>query len=63
MTRMIDVDWQVHPAATLASKVKAHGGTVAVFNIDRSKRDEAADFLFLGPCEETLPGALAPPGA
>ncbi|OBZ79080.1 NAD-dependent protein deacylase [Grifola frondosa] len=48
----------VHPAATLASKVKEHGGKVAVFNVDRSKRDEVADFLFLGPCEKTLPEAI-----
>lgn len=49
---------QVHPAAKLAMKVKEHGGKVAVFNVDRSKRDDQADFLFLGPCEETLPEAL-----
>ena len=34
------------------------GGTVAVFNLDRSQGDDEADFLFLGPCEETLPLAL-----
>lgn len=48
----------VHPAAKLATKVREHGGKVAVFNVDRSKRDDQADFLFLGPCEETLPEAL-----
>jgi NAD-dependent deacetylase sirtuin 5 len=39
-------------------KVQGHGGKVAVFNLDRSKGDEDADFLFLGPCEETIPEAL-----
>ncbi|KAH8111343.1 DHS-like NAD/FAD-binding domain-containing protein [Phellopilus nigrolimitatus] len=48
----------VHPAAKLASRVKEHGGKVAVFNLERSKRDEEADFLFLGSCEKTLPHAL-----
>lgn len=38
--------------------VKAAGGKVAVFNIDRSKRDEQADFLFIGPSETILPDAL-----
>ncbi|KAK7685861.1 hypothetical protein QCA50_011208 [Cerrena zonata] len=49
---------KVYPAAGVAEKVKAAGGKVAVFNIDRSEGDEDADFLFLGPCEETLPIAL-----
>jgi NAD-dependent deacetylase sirtuin 5 len=38
--------------------VQVNGGRVAVFNLDRSQGDEYADFLFLGPCEETLPSAL-----
>jgi hypothetical protein len=29
-----------------------------VFNLQRSEGDEDADFLFLGPCEETLVYAL-----
>lgn len=41
-----------------AAMVKDNQGKVAVFNIDRSHGDEDADFLFLGPCEETLPKAL-----
>ncbi|TFY83847.1 hypothetical protein EWM64_g174 [Hericium alpestre] len=44
----------VYPAASYAYEVKANGGQVAVFNLDRSEGDEDADFLFLGPCEETL---------
>ena len=48
----------MYPAAGYASEVKARGGKVAVFNVDRSDRDQKADFLFLGPCEETLPIAL-----
>lgn len=50
---------QVHPAAKLAGIVKAAGGKVAVFNIDRSKRDEQADFLFLGSADVILPEALS----
>jgi NAD-dependent SIR2 family protein deacetylase len=49
---------QVYPAAGYAAEVAARGGTVAVFNLERSAGDEDADFLFLGPCEETLPEAL-----
>ncbi|TFK56053.1 DHS-like NAD/FAD-binding domain-containing protein [Heliocybe sulcata] len=49
----------VYPAAGYAAEVQRHGGKVAVFNLDRSEGDEDADFLFLGPCEQTLPAALA----
>lgn len=52
---------QIHPAAKFASTVKAHGGKVAVFNLGRTKGDDEADFLFLGPCEEWLPKALGVP--
>jgi NAD-dependent deacetylase sirtuin 5 len=48
----------VYPAAGYAAEVQDHGGRVAVFNLERSEGDEYADFLFLGPCEETLPEAL-----
>ncbi|KAI0028200.1 DHS-like NAD/FAD-binding domain-containing protein [Vararia minispora EC-137] len=48
----------VYPAAGYAATVQEHGGKVAVFNLNRSEGDEEADFLFLGPCEETLPDAL-----
>jgi len=48
----------VYPAANYAPTVGLNGGKVAVFNLDRSDGDEDADFLFLGPCEETLPAAL-----
>ena len=50
--------WQVYPAAGYADEVLDNGGTVAVFNLDRSQGDGGADFRFLGPCEETLPQAL-----
>ena len=43
------------PAASFAYDVSEHGGIVAVFNLERSEGDERADFLFLGPCEESLP--------
>jgi len=49
----------VYPAAGYASEVSENGGTVAVFNLDRSKGDSEADYLFLGPCAETLPQILA----
>ncbi|KAH9886465.1 DHS-like NAD/FAD-binding domain-containing protein [Cubamyces lactineus] len=49
----------VHPAATFSTKVKENGGTVAVFNIERSKRDAVADYVFLGPCEDLLSRVLA----
>ncbi|CDO75396.1 hypothetical protein BN946_scf185012.g13 [Trametes cinnabarina] len=51
----------VHPAATFASRVKSHGGVVAVLNVEHGKLDSHADFLFLGPCEQTLPKILALP--
>ncbi|KAI0922705.1 hypothetical protein AcW1_002721 [Taiwanofungus camphoratus] len=58
MCLVVGTSSTVHPAATLAGKVKERGGKVAVFNVDRSKRDQEADFLFLGPCEQRLPEAL-----
>ncbi|KAH9978067.1 DHS-like NAD/FAD-binding domain-containing protein [Lactifluus volemus] len=48
----------VYPAASYGRAVQRHGGKVAVFNLERSDRDDDADFLFLGPCEETIPEAL-----
>ena len=50
---------QVYPAAGYAAEVMDHGGKVAVFNLERSEGDEDANFLFLGPCETTLPEALS----
>jgi len=49
----------VYPAAGYASEVAENGGKVAVFNLDRSAGDSKADYLFLGPCSETLPQVLA----
>ncbi|KAI0301817.1 DHS-like NAD/FAD-binding domain-containing protein [Multifurca ochricompacta] len=46
------------PAASYGRAVQRHGGKVAVFNLERTNGDEGADFLFLGPCEETIPEAL-----
>ena len=48
----------MRPAAEYAKVVKKRGGRVAVFNLGRTEGDEEADFLFLGPCEETLPAIL-----
>ena len=38
--------------------MKKNGGSVAIFNLGRSNGDEEANFLFVGPCEETLPEVL-----
>ncbi|KAH9045686.1 DHS-like NAD/FAD-binding domain-containing protein [Lactarius pseudohatsudake] len=48
----------VYPAASYQRKVREQGGKVAVFNLERSQGDSDVDFLFLGPCEETIPQAL-----
>ncbi|KAF8507700.1 DHS-like NAD/FAD-binding domain-containing protein [Gautieria morchelliformis] len=48
----------VYPAAGYAYDVAQHGGTVVVFNIQHTPGDEDAHFLFLGPCEKTLPHVL-----
>ncbi|KAJ6618730.1 DHS-like NAD/FAD-binding domain-containing protein [Mycena sp. CBHHK59/15] len=48
----------VYPAAGYAHEVAENGGTVAVFNSERTEDDEFAQFFFLGPCEETLPRIL-----
>ncbi|KAI9063773.1 DHS-like NAD/FAD-binding domain-containing protein [Trametes sanguinea] len=53
----------VHPAATFSAKVKEHEGKVAVINLESTKADANADFVFLGPCEEILPRILALPDA
>ncbi|TFK27063.1 NAD-dependent protein deacylase [Coprinopsis marcescibilis] len=49
----------VYPAAGYAAEVADNGGTVAVFNFERTPGDEDVDFLFLGGCEEWLPKALS----
>lgn len=54
----IYLPWQVYPAAGYAYEVQDNGGKTVVFNLDRSEGDEEADFLFIGPAEETLPKAL-----
>lgn len=38
--------------------MKKNGGTVAVFNLGRSTGDDLADYLFLGPCDLSLPELL-----
>jgi len=48
----------VQPAASYMYEVEGHGGKVAIFNVERTGGDDIADFLFLGPCEETIPEAL-----
>ncbi|KAF8341488.1 DHS-like NAD/FAD-binding domain-containing protein [Cantharellus anzutake] len=44
----------VYPAAGFAFAVKENGGKVAIFNLERTPGDDEADWLFLGPCEDTL---------
>ncbi|KAL5488325.1 hypothetical protein ACEPAI_6433 [Sanghuangporus weigelae] len=58
MCLVVGTSSQVYPAAGYAAEVRLHGGKVAVFNLERSKGDKRADYLFLGPCEETLPRAF-----
>lgn len=50
----------VYPAAGFAARVKRNRskGKVAVFNLEPSSGDDSADYVFYGPCEETLPNAL-----
>ncbi|KZT72894.1 DHS-like NAD/FAD-binding domain-containing protein [Daedalea quercina L-15889] len=49
----------VQPAVAYVHEVAEHGGKVAVFNTQRGDDDdESCTFLFLGPCEETLPRTL-----
>jgi NAD-dependent deacetylase sirtuin 5 len=49
---------QVYPAAGYPSAVKRNGGRIAVFNTERTAGDGSAEFLFLGPCEDTVPKAF-----
>lgn len=46
----------VFPAGIFADIVKDNGGKVALFNIKVTSADKKADFKFVGPCKETLPG-------
>ncbi|KAF8968815.1 DHS-like NAD/FAD-binding domain-containing protein [Flammula alnicola] len=48
----------IQPASKIGSRVKEHGGRVAVFNIEPSNHSDEADFLFLGPCEIRLQEVL-----
>ncbi|KAK0239725.1 DHS-like NAD/FAD-binding domain-containing protein [Armillaria nabsnona] len=44
----------VQPASKIGGRVKAHGGKVALFNVELGNHADEADFVFLGPCEERL---------
>ncbi|CAE6454187.1 unnamed protein product [Rhizoctonia solani] len=48
----------VYPAAGYAKTVKNNGGKIAVFNLETSSQDDDTDFVFVGPCEKTLPAVL-----
>ncbi|KAI0347960.1 DHS-like NAD/FAD-binding domain-containing protein [Trametopsis cervina] len=61
MCLVIGTSSTVQPAAGFAYEVSDRGGTVAVFNIEDTTSDSEIgkpDFLFLGPCEDTLPKVL-----
>jgi len=58
MCLVIGTSSTVYPAAGYASEVKARGGLVAVFNLEKSRGDRDADFIFIGPCEAELPRVL-----
>ena len=56
----------VYPAAGFADRVWANGGTVAVFNTERSGEEETHSerwFFFHGPVEETLAEAVGYEGS
>ncbi|KAI0070975.1 DHS-like NAD/FAD-binding domain-containing protein [Panus rudis PR-1116 ss-1] len=55
MCLVIGTSSTVRPASTYACRVRRHGGKVAVFNLDPSEKDETADFVFRGACEDVLP--------
>uniref|UniRef100_A0A0W0FDL0 Putative DHS-like NAD/FAD-binding domain-containing protein n=1 Tax=Moniliophthora roreri TaxID=221103 RepID=A0A0W0FDL0_MONRR len=47
--------FQVHPALMFAYCVKRQGGKVAIFNLESTLQDAAADFAFTGAYEVVLP--------
>lgn len=51
---IISIPKKVYPAAGYASEVYEHGGTVAVFNLEKTDGDADAGFIFYGPCETEL---------
>ncbi|KAI0071932.1 DHS-like NAD/FAD-binding domain-containing protein [Panus rudis PR-1116 ss-1] len=59
LSLLIGMSSTIQPAAGYAYyEVKDHGGKVAVLNKERTDGDSERGFLFLGPCEETLPSVL-----
>ncbi|KAF8963435.1 DHS-like NAD/FAD-binding domain-containing protein [Flammula alnicola] len=55
MCLVIGTSSTVHPAAGYAYRVQRRKGHVAVFNLDPSEKDENANSVFRGGCEEVLP--------
>jgi NAD-dependent deacetylase sirtuin 5 len=55
---VIGTSLTVYPAAGFVYDVAEHGGTVALFDIEKPEEDDFAHFFFPGPCEETLPSIL-----
>ncbi|KZT63371.1 hypothetical protein DAEQUDRAFT_680528, partial [Daedalea quercina L-15889] len=49
---------QDYPAVIYVPDIKYSRGKLAVFNSKEAAKDQYSDFLFVGPCEETLPKAL-----
>ncbi|KAG5650083.1 hypothetical protein H0H81_000844 [Sphagnurus paluster] len=58
MCLVVGTSSTVQPAASYAFEVQENYGKVAVFNIDPSKIDAGADYVFRGGCEETLPNVF-----
>lgn len=48
----------VQPASKIGGRVKARGGKVALFNVELGNHADEADFVFLGPCEQSLTEVL-----
>ncbi|ESK96261.1 sirtuin 5 [Moniliophthora roreri MCA 2997] len=55
MILVIGTSSTVRPASTFAYRVKRRGGKVAIFNLESTPQDAAADFAFTGACEVVLP--------
>lgn len=57
---VIGTSGTVYPAAGYANRVKAHGGKVAIVDIDCNLRDEDADWCFEGDAAKLVPEMLEP---
>ncbi|KAK0484052.1 hypothetical protein IW261DRAFT_1592019 [Armillaria novae-zelandiae] len=53
-SKFTHITQNVQPASKIGGRVKAHGGKVALFNVELGNQADKADVVFLGPCEERL---------